>query len=62
MKPGTKVKFKDIKICPGISAQRKGKLLAEYKNFYVIETSSGYRECVNKSSLNIGEAKMEVVN
>lgn len=54
MKPGTKVKFKE-KICSGIPVNRTGKILAEYKNFYLVLTAGGYKECINKN------IKMEVL-
>lgn len=60
IKPGSKVKFKDEKIHPGIPTQRKGKLLAEYKHFYLIQTNSGYRECINKAMLIDKTARIEV--
>ena len=61
MKSGTRVKFKE-KICPGIPINRTGKILTEYKNFYLVLTTSGYRECLNKNMLAVGETRMEVLN
>ena len=33
----------------------KGHIVKEYKDFYLIETNSGYRECINKAQLITGE-------
>mgnify|MGYP000931010918 FL=1 len=33
----------------------KGYIIKEYKDFYLIETNSGYRECISKAQLITGE-------
>jgi len=30
----------------------KGRIIKEYKHFYLIETESGYKECISKNLLN----------
>jgi hypothetical protein len=61
MKPGDRVKFKDEKIYAGLEKERTGKLLNEYEDFYLIKTTGGYRECVNKAMIIDGTARIEVL-
>ena len=33
----------------------KGRIIKEYKHFYLIETESGYKECISKNLLKCGD-------
>ena len=33
----------------------KGRIIKEYKHFYLIETTGGYKECISKALLKCGE-------
>ncbi|RKL63034.1 hypothetical protein [Thermoanaerobacterium sp. DL9XJH110] len=36
----------------------KGRIIKEYENFYLLQTEHGYKECLNKSLINIGDIKI----
>jgi len=58
MKPGFKIRYK----YPGKLERIKiGKIIDEYERFYLVLNSKGYKECLDKNSIAIGDIQVEVV-
>jgi len=61
MKPGTKIKYMQKKGNGRDDFWKRGKILKQYKHFYLLESENGYRECLNKKFMTIGDIQVEVV-
>ena len=51
----TQVKFKVVDDLRRDIRTKKGRIIKEYPRFYLIQTESGYRECIDKAQLITGE-------
>ena len=51
----TQVKFKVVDDLRRDIRTIKGRIIKEYPRFYLIQTNAGYKECINKASLQCGE-------